>query len=596
MSRLTLLFGVSSLIWLGLASRLFYWQIIRSDQLSGLAQLQYQKQLRLSGSRGKISTSDGRMLVGNQTVYRVAIEPPLLDKPMTDVIDQLWPILASQAAQVASTAGIITANQFSATASPAGTVNLLNLDQIKAELLVKVTQLAEAKWLGIWPQVDQTTKNQLADLQLPGVKFEPYEIRDYPEASLAAHVVGFVGKNEAGKDIGYFGIEGALDKELQPRAVVKQIEKNLLGYVWSDQAESASTMGRDVVLTIRRDIQNLVEEQLQFGVQKYGAAAGEVVIMAPQTGFILAAAAYPNYYPSHFWLFEPSLYRNPLLTQLFEPGSTFKVITVATAINNQAVTPDTICTQCQGPRQIDKYTIRTWNNEYHPNITVTDALAKSDNIAMVFVQELLGKDKFITGIQDFGFGQSVTADLQEDSSTPLPEKYGPVELANMAFGQGLSMNSLQLTRAIGAIANRGQLMQVQIVAKVIDPVTNQEVITQPKILRQIISPQTADQVTQMMINAAAQGEAKWTASSTHLIAGKTGTAQIAFEGRYDPNKTIASFIGFAPPTHPKFMMLVKLTEPSSSPWAAETAAPMWYKIANKLYLLLNIPPDKAATN
>lgn len=149
-----------------------------------------------------------------------------------------------------------------------------------------------------------------------------------------------------------------------------------------------------------------------------------------------------------------------------------------------------------------------------------------------------------------------------------------------------------MVRAIAAIANRGLLPKPMLISAVEDTVTGEKIENQSVSIRQVVSPKTAQTVTRMMITAAQSGEAQWTSSKTHTIAGKTGTSQVATAGGYAEDKTIASFIGFAPPENPKFVMLVKLTEPQSSPWAAETAAPLWYKIANKLFLLLQIPPDR----
>ena len=182
--------------------------------------------------------------------------------------------------------------------------------------------------------------------------------------------------------------------------------------------------------------------------------------------------------------------------------------------------------------------------------------------------------------------------MQEDSSTPLRKDWKPIDLATASFGQGIVTNSMQMVRAVGAIANHGLMMRPTVVEKVIDPAQGSAVPVEPIAERQVISAETAQQMTEMMVNTAENGEAKWTASKTHWVAAKTGTAQIPIAGHYDATKTVASFIGFAPPQNPKFVLLVKLREPTESQWASETAAPLWYEIANRLFLLLNVPPDK----
>ena len=344
-------------------------------------------------------------------------------------------------------------------------------------------------------------------------------------------------------------------------------------------------------MTIRRDLQSIIETELEKGMNKYGAKSGEIVVLNPQTGQILALAALPKYDQKKFHQYDTKLYKNPLLVDLFEPGSIMKTLTVAIGIDTKTITPNTQCPRCEGPVKIGKYNIKTWDNQYHPQITMSDALAKSDNTAMVYISQEVGQDRFQEYLKDFGIGEELGVELQGDNQTPFPKKWGPVELATRSFGQGISTTSLQIAKAVAAIANQGKLMKTQIIQSVSNP-DGTKIEVKPKMIRQVISADTAAQVTQMMVHAAKDGEAKWTYSKTHSVAAKTGTSQIpSKKGGYKQNATIASFIGFAPPENPQFLMLVKLVEPQTSPWAAETAAPLWFKIAKKLFLSLNIPPD-----
>jgi cell division protein FtsI/penicillin-binding protein 2 len=303
-------------------------------------------------------------------------------------------------------------------------------------------------------------------------------------------------------------------------------------------------------------------------------------------------ATWPNYQQWQYFKYPAEILKNPSLTRLYEPGSTFKVLTVASAIDAGLINPETICTKCAGPRQFGSYTIRTWNDQYHPNINITEALEKSDNIAMIFVAELLGQEKFSEYLKKFGIGQKFDLDLQDDSSTYFPKKIGPVELATISFGQGINTNSLQLIQAINVIANKGLKLETKILEKVYDHQLDQEIDISLESGERVVSQETAELVTKMMVSAAAHGEAQWIASKRYTVAAKTGTSQVPDpQGGYKSDETIASFIGFAPADHAKFTMLVKLENPKSSPWAAETAAPLWYKTADKLMLLFNIAPD-----
>jgi cell division protein FtsI/penicillin-binding protein 2 len=563
----------------GVIARLFYWQIIQGSELQAAAENQYQRTLTQSGQRGTIVTSDGYALVQNKKIYRIFAHPHLVSENPQAVATTLATLLTPDIP--ASSQATTAASQREA------------LQSLTSNLLSKLTK-PNTKWISLHNGVSEETKQQIEGLQHAFIGFDPLYRREYPEASLAAHLVGFVGKDADGGDIGYFGLEGALENELKARSSTRKIITDALGVQLGGEANRTPNAlnGRDIYTTIRRDIQYLLEEQLAQGIEKYGAASGEIIVMDPKTGKILGMAAHPKFDPATFISYDPTTYRNPSLTALYEPGSTFKTLTVAAGVDAGVVSASTECTQCAGPRQFGKFTIRTWNDTYTPNISIEMGLAKSDNTAMIYTAELLGRGRFSEYLRQFGVGEPLKIELQGDLATPFPEKLGPVELATTSFGQGVSMTSLQLMRAVGTIANGGVMMRPQIVERVEDPSTGEVLFNQPIEERRVISAAAAAEVTKMMVTAAAQGEAQWIASKTHTIAGKTGTSQVAVNGEYDPDKTIASFIGFAPPNNPQFTMLVKLNEPTSSPWAAETAAPLWYSTAEKLYLLLNIPPDR----
>lgn len=581
------------IMMLAILGRLFYWQIIKGPELLLAAENQYTSFRRYLPSRGKILTSDGYSLVENQTVYRLFAEPHVLTRTPKEIAEVVTPILLEEKLAEAQAQ---TASSRDQTATDSG-----NLDELTQTLSSDIQKdleeklASDRKWVSLDSKIFEQTKEKIEELEIYGLGFDPYEIRKYPEASMAAHITGFVGKNEAGEDLGYFGVEGALNKELSGITVSQKTltDAHGLPLLIADNANQTTAIpGRDVTLTIRRDIQFLIEKELEEGVRKYGAKGGEIVVLQPKTGKILGLAAWPKYDPARFYEYEPELYKNPSLANVYEPGSTFKTLTVSAGIDSGSILPNTPCPYCQGPRVIDKYTIKTWNDVYNPDISMTEALSKSDNIAMIFIAETLGSDVFSSYVRAFGIGEALEIDLQEDTTTPFPEKWGPVELATTSFGQGIVTNSLQLTRAVGAIANQGKLLRLQIVDSVFDPATNKSIDVPAEVTREVISAESAQTVTKMMVEAADAGEAQWTRSRTHTIAGKTGTSQVAEQGEYAEDKTIASFIGFAPAENPEFVMLVKLQEPSSSPWAAETAAPLWYKVADRLFLLLNIPPDK----
>ena len=258
---------------------------------------------------------------------------------------------------------------------------------------------------------------------------------------------------------------------------------------------------------------------------------------------------------------------------------------MAAAINEKVVPPDTICDICAGPIRIGQYTIKTWNEKYYPNTTLTDVIVHSDNIGMVFTARLLGKEKFARYLADFGIGQLTGIELQEEASGPkkLPTDLKDIDLATNSFGQGIAVTPIQMLTAVNAIANKGVLIRPTIIEKII---SGDKEVSLPQIKKtKVIESEAASQIRDMMIAAVNRGEAKWARPKNIEIAGKTGTAQIPIAGHYDPEKTIASFVGFFPARRPQYTMLVSLTEPQTSPWGSETAAPLWFAIANQLLLL-----------
>jgi cell division protein FtsI/penicillin-binding protein 2 len=264
---------------------------------------------------------------------------------------------------------------------------------------------------------------------------------------------------------------------------------------------------------------------------------------------------------------------------------------MSAALDLSVVDPNTKCS-CDGPRQIGGYEISTWNKKYYPDSTMTEIIQHSDNVGMTFVSEKLGIDKFYDYIAKFGFGKPTKIDLQEESQGSIRPKdqWREIDLATASFGQGLAVTPIQMVQAVCAIANGGKLISPKVVIKIKDGGKEEEI--KPDFERQVVNPKTASQITEMMVNAVEKGEAKAYAPKGYKIAGKTGTAQIPVAGHYDSNKTIASFIGFAPAYDPKFVMLVRFSQPSSSPYGSETAAPTFFEIAKELFTYFGIPPSK----
>jgi cell division protein FtsI/penicillin-binding protein 2 len=256
---------------------------------------------------------------------------------------------------------------------------------------------------------------------------------------------------------------------------------------------------------------------------------------------------------------------------------------MSAALDLSVVTPQTKCDVCSGSRQIGGFEISTWNQKYYPDSTMAEVIQHSDNVGMTFAADKLGLDRLYSYIGKFGFGQKTGIDLQEETAAAVrpKEDWRKIDLATASFGQGIAVTPIQMIQAVGAIASGGKLISPKIVAKIVD--NGQEEIVNADEQKQVISEKTAALITEMMVNAVDRGEAQAFKPAGYRIAGKTGTAQIPVAGHYDPEKTIASFIGFAPADDPKFVMLVRFTEPTSSPFGSETAAPTFFDIAKELF-------------
>jgi cell division protein FtsI/penicillin-binding protein 2 len=301
-------------------------------------------------------------------------------------------------------------------------------------------------------------------------------------------------------------------------------------------------------------------------------------------------ASYPSYDPLRYDAFDKTLYKNPIVAGSYEPGSTFKVLVMAAALNEHAVTATTTMNE-DGPVTVGEYTIRTWNDQYLGVQTMTDVIQHSSNVGMVFVGRELGKDRLLQYIRQFGFGTTTGVDLEDEFSPELrpDNQWTDIDLATTTFGQGIAVTPLQMVRAVAALANGGVLMEPHVIKSITDA-RGKIIEIQPKPIKNIIGKEAADVIKEMMINAVDNGEAKWAKPKGYRIAGKTGTAQIPVAGHYDNTKTIASFVGFAPADDPIFTMLVTLREPTSSQWGSETAAPLFFNIAQDIFRYKGIPP------
>lgn len=537
--------------------KLFFLQVISFEGLAGMAEKQRSTTIPIPASRGKILASDSSPLVINQKTYGVYLEP----KNITDkdkVIDTL----------------------------------AFELDTSKASISAKLTN-GSLLWLPIARQIEEKKKSAIASYQMKGVGFMDETKRYYPEASMAAHLLGFVGKSSNGEDQGYFGLEGYYDQQLRGRdgSISQEIDPLGNPILTGNRQNIPAEDGRDLKLYLDKTIQFIAEKQLKKGVEIYGAKGGTVIIIDPKTGGILASASFPSYDPTNFHLYPQETYKNPAISESYEPGSTFKVLMMATAINEGKVKPDTVINE-DGPVEIGGYSIKTWNQKYHGKITLSEVLDYSSNVGMVAVEKKLDHDIYLRYLKDLGFGRLTGVDLQEETSPDFrpKNKWYEIDYATASFGQGIALTPLQMITAVSAIANGGKLMEPHVVKEIKLP-DSSTISVAPKVVKEVFKPEVTSILSEMMVSAVDNGETRALKPSGFRIAGKTGTAQIPISGHYDSEKTITSFVGFAPIDKPAFVMLVTLREPTASPWGSETAAPIFFAIARELFSYLRISPS-----
>jgi stage V sporulation protein D (sporulation-specific penicillin-binding protein) len=573
--RLNFLLACFLFFGLLILARLYYWQIISGEELAAAAEGQHQISFEIPAKRGEILAKDGFPLAASQEAYLVFASLPDLEKPAAEIASQLAPLLAQE-------------NE----ATPGGEKNL-EADQLAQENLVKERlSRTDLNWVPLAHKISHDLKTKIEALNLAGIGFEEEEKRSYPEGSSSAHLLGFVGQDIDGRDQGYFGLEGYYNLELKGRTGLVRREKDALGrpILVGQVEDEAEQTGRDLLTTLDRSVQYIIEKDLADGLKRYGAASGSVVVMAP-TGAILGMAALPGYEPGQYWQYDSKLYPNPNVAFAYEPGSTFKIAVMSAALNEKVVKPESKCDRCTGPRVINDYVIKTWNEVYYPESTMIEVIQHSDNVGMVFVGEKLGKEKMIEYLKKFGLGEKTGIDLEDELVPALrtAEKWSQIDVATASFGQGIALTPLQMTRIAAVIANNGQLVQPYVVQEIKSE--EKTIEFGPKVEREVITPATARIMTEMMVNAVEKGEAKWAKPPGYRIAGKTGTAEIPVAGHYDEEKTIASFVGFAPADDPKFVMLVTLREPTTSPWGSETAAPLWFEISQELFNYFGLLPE-----
>jgi len=481
-----------------------------------------------------------------------------------------------------------------------------------AEKLAEVLKYDDEKKLSVFMQLkksgdpyepieqklDEDVYEQIRDLELPSIHFLRRPHRFYPEGNLAAQIIGFLGKDEKGNDIGSYGIEGYWQRELAGSG-------GFLEGIRSAQGSWISLAGRifkpamdgvDLVLTIDRTLQFMACEKLKEKQEEYGAQSASLVIMDPQTGAILAMCSYPDFDPNEYGLVENvNAYNNTNIFTPYEPGSVFKPIAMAGALNEKILEPDSRFYDIGSVDVGCSKLIYNADGKKYGEQTMVGVLENSINTGMVYVAQKLGKEKFVNYIEKFGFGVKTGIGLSVENSGTIESMYRNQKdkfdcyTATASFGQGLTVTPLQLVTAFGAIANGGKLMKPYIVKEVRYGEGKVET-TKPEEIRTVIDKHASSLLAGMLVRVIDTGTASLARVPGYYVAGKTGTAQIAGPGGYT-DETNHSFVGFGPVDDPKFVMIVKFEKPHRA-FSSTTAAPTFAEIAKFIMQYYQIPPGR----
>ena len=434
---------------------------------------------------------------------------------------------------------------------------------------------------------------KIEDLDYQGIEFLKETYRYYPNNEIGSHLVGYVGYQDDSL-VGNYGLEGYWQEELAGQSATMIAEKDVYGNVITIGENNNQNVidGNDLYLTINQAIQHFSCEELQKSVEEYKAIKGTVIVLNPKNGDILAMCNYPDFNPNNYSEVENiDVYNNDAIFSAYEPGSVFKAMTMAIALDLELVTPETTYFDTGG-FEVEDYTIRNSDNKAHGKQSMVQVLDESLNTGAAWVAEEINRKRFQTYVENFGFGQKTGLELDSEVGGDLSnlDRTGKVFLATASYGQGITATPIQLISAFASLANGGYLYKPRIVEKIVYPSGKEEEIL-PELVRKVISERTAKKISAMLVSVIESGHASLAGVEGYYLAGKTGTAQVAQKGGYSRENTNHTFVGFGPSRDPQFVILTKLESPQRA-WSALTAAPLFGKIAEFILDYYKISPER----
>ncbi len=460
------------------------------------------------------------------------------------------------------------------------------LDLNRRELLSRMMDPARQTFMILKRRIDPEAEKRIEELGIDGVYFVDESMRAYPNRELACHVLGFVNMNG---DAGY-GIEQQYDKELQGKEGLFSFDIDARRRKFRVNVDKPPVQGHSLVLSIDRSIQYIADRELASGVDKAQAKAGTAIVMESDTGRILALSNYPQFNCNTYNEYEPDAWRNRAISDVFEPGSTFKVVVATAALEAGLTRPDELIDCQMGSITIGRHVFH--DHKGYGLLSFSQILEFSSNVGAAKLGLRLGQQRLYEALRNFGFGSKSGVDLPGEIVGLVRDwhDWSGLSIGAISFGQEVGVTSIQILTAINAIANGGYRVRPSIVDRIIDEKGDLVSVHTPERER-IMSPKTAEAVSSAFEGVVLRGTGRRAALEGYRAAGKTGTAQKIVDGRYSSNKYVASFIGFAPLPHPRLTILVQIDEPKGIHYGGDVCAPFFQKIAQEALLQRRVPPD-----
>ncbi len=553
----------------GLGVRAAYWQITQHSYLTAQANAEHMLSLQIPSLRGQILDTHGVILALTMTGSSIIADPLQLQQLNT----QNNGVMQSVAQNLAQITGVAA--------------NIL-LPQLQLQTQYHMLTNANGQTIYAAGPEDDALQTAINNGSLPGVTTQSAEWRVYPSDGLAAQLIGFV---QNGANQGKYGIESSWQTALAGTNGLVYTPVDVNGQPLAGSHEiTAPIPGANISLTIDANIQFMAEQGLQNAVTAMNADAGTVIVEDPSTGAIVAMANYPSFDPNTYSSANISSFTNPAVSSMYDPGSTMKAFTMATALDLGAITPDT---SFNDPGYINAggQIIYNWNQLAWGTETMTQVLEHSANVGASWVAlNKIGQQNFYNYLSAFGFGSQTGIALPDEAAGQFPQSQNAAQaelnLAENSFGESIGVTPLQMVMGYGALANGGLLMKPMIVQSVQQNGKNYQY--KPVTVRRVISAQAAQQITQMLIPTGIYGDAQTYLIQGYAVAAKTGTST---PNPQDPSWTYASVIGYAPANHPKYVILVKLDHPQTNIFGGFAAGPLWRQLVRELMAYANIPPS-----